>query len=158
VLRRWTPEDVEHAHVYNSDPLVWRYLGAPPARSLDETAERVERLMGYEREYGFTLWAVEEIESGVVIGDCGLIPLERVGPEVELGYRLGRASWGKGYATEAGAAARDLGFERFGLERIYVDVDPDNEGSLAVAGRLGARLIGPATHHGDPVLRHVLER
>ena len=158
MLRSWEPQDVERAHAYNSDPLVWRYIGMTPAGSLDETRERVERLMGVERDYGFTLWPVVEIESGALIGDCGLVPLERVGPEVELGYRLGTASWGRGYATEAAGAVRDLGFERFGLERIYVDVDPDNAGSLAVARKIGARLIGPATHLGDPVLRHVLER
>jgi [ribosomal protein S5]-alanine N-acetyltransferase len=111
-----------------------------------------------ERDHGFTLWPVIEIESGTLIGDCGLQPLERIGPEIELGYRLGSATWGKGYATEAATAVRDLGFERFGLERIYVDVDPPNEGSLAVARKIGARLIGPATSHGAPVLRHVLER
>jgi RimJ/RimL family protein N-acetyltransferase len=136
---------------------VWRFLGGPAA-SLDETRERVERLMRLEEETGYTLWAVEEIASGELIGDCGLIPLERSGPEVELGYRFGSASWGNGYATEAATVVRDLGFERFGLERIYVDVDPDNEGSLNVARKIGARLIGPATHLGDPVLRHVLER
>jgi [ribosomal protein S5]-alanine N-acetyltransferase len=125
---------------------------------MEETRERVERLMQVEREHGYTLWAVVEIESGQVIGDCGLVPLERVGPEVELGYRLGSAGWGRGYATEAALAARDLGFQRFGLDRIYVDVDPDNAGSLGVARKIGARLVGPATHLGEPVLRHVLER
>ena len=40
-------------HAYNSDPLVWRYLGAPAPASLDETRERLERLMGYEREHGY---------------------------------------------------------------------------------------------------------
>jgi [ribosomal protein S5]-alanine N-acetyltransferase len=152
------PEDLEDAHAYNSDPRVWRYIGMTPAVSVDETRERVERLIRVEREHGYTLWPVVELDSGRVIGDCGLIPLERTGPEVELGYRLGSASWGKGYATEAALAARDLGFERFGLERIYVDVDQDNDGSLAVARKIGARLIGPATHIGEPVVRHVIER
>jgi RimJ/RimL family protein N-acetyltransferase len=148
---------VDHAHVYYSNPLVWRYMGAEESRSLDETRERVDDLRDLERDHGFTLWAVVERSSGAVIGDCGLIPLERLGPEVELGYRFGPASWGKGYATEAAVAVRDLGFQRFGLERIYVDVSPGNDGSLNVARKLGARLLGPATHRGDPVLRHVLE-
>jgi ribosomal-protein-alanine N-acetyltransferase len=148
---------VHHAHVYNSDPLVWRYMGVDESRSIEETRERVQGLMDIERDHGFTLWAVVDRASGVVIGDCGLIPLERIGPEVELGYRFGPADWGMGYATEAALAARDLGFERFRLERIYVDVNPGNEGSLNVARKLGARLLGPATHRGQPVLRHVLE-
>ncbi len=148
---------MHHAHVYNSDPLVWRYMGVDESRSIEETRERVQGLMDIERDHGFTLWAVVDRASGVVIGDCGLIPLERIGPEVELGYRFGPADWGMGYATEAALAARDLGFERFCLERIYVDVNPGNEGSLNVARKLGARLLGPATHRGQPVLRHVLE-
>jgi RimJ/RimL family protein N-acetyltransferase len=101
---------------------------------------------------------VAERESGLVVGDAGLQPLARVGPEIELGYRFDPAHWGKGYATEAATAVRDLGFERFGLERIYVDVDPGNAASLNVARKLGGRLIGPAIHDGDPVIRHVLER
>ena len=148
---------MDHAHVYNSDPLVWRYMGVDESRSVEETRERVEVLMDIEREHGFTLWAVVDRASGVVIGDCGLIPLERIGPEVELGYRFGPANWGKGYATEAALAARDLGFDRFRLDQIYVDVNPGNEGSLKVARKLGARLLGPATHRGQPVLRHLLE-
>ena len=130
------------------------WLGGWP---MEYTSDK-EVIAVIERDYGFTLWPVVEIESGALIGDCGLVPLERVGPEVELGYRLATARWGRGYATEAAGAVRDLGFERFGLERIYVDVDPANAGSLAVARKIGARLIGPATHLGDPVLRHVLER
>jgi ribosomal-protein-alanine N-acetyltransferase len=136
---------------------VARFLGEPHT-TLDQTHERIQRLMDFEREHGFTLWPIVERSSGIVIGDCGLIPLERVGPEIELGYRLGSAHWGKGYATEAAVAVRDLGFERFGLERIYVDVDPGNDGSLNVARKLGARLLGPAMHMGDPVQRFVLER
>jgi RimJ/RimL family protein N-acetyltransferase len=132
-------------------------MGVGESRSLEETRARVQGLMDIERDHGFTLWAVVERASGMVIGDCGLIPLERVGPEIELGYRFGPANWGKGYATEAALAARDAGFERFGLERIIVDVNPGNEGSLNVARKLGARLLGPATHRGEPVLRHVLE-
>ena len=128
-----------------------------PSGSLEETGLRIDQLSAIERRHGYTLWAVEEKSTGELIGDCGLIPLERVGPEVELGYRLAPAHWGKGYATEAATAVRDLGFERFGLERIYVDIQPENEGSLNVARKLGARLVGPAMHRGAQVLRFVLE-
>jgi RimJ/RimL family protein N-acetyltransferase len=101
---------------------------------------------------------VVERASGELVGDCGLIPLEGSGPEVELGYRFARAHWGRGFATEAARAARDLGFGRFGLERMYVDVDLANAASQNVARKLGARELGPAVHNGEPVLRFVLER
>ena len=108
MLRSWAPEDLESAHAYQSDPEVWRYIG-DPSRTLDDTRERLERYSGWEREHGYTLWAVVERASGELVGDCGLIPLEGKGPEVELGYRFARAHWGIGYATEAAVAVRDLG-------------------------------------------------
>ena len=99
-----------------------------------------------------------ERACGELVGDCGLIPLEGAGPEVELGYRFARPYWGMGYATEVAVAVRDLGFGRFGLERIYVDVDLANEASQRVARKLGPSEVRPATHKGEPVIRFVLER
>ena len=81
-----------------------------------------------------------------------------VGPEVELGYRFATDHWGKGYATEAATACRDLGFGRYGLERIYVDVHPQNERSQNVARKLGARRLGRAKHRGFDVVRFVIDR
>ncbi len=145
-------------HAIQSDPLVGRYLGRGHSRTIEETRERFERMLGFQRAHGYTLWAVTLADGGEVIGDCGLIPLEGIGPDIELGYRFGRPSWGNGYATEAASACRDVGFERFRLERIYVDIHPENTGSQNVARKLGARLIGPAKHDGFDVLRFVLER
>ena len=129
-----------------------------PTTSIDETRERVERMLGFARDYGFTFWIVENVESGELIGQCGLIPLEGTGPGIELGYRFASAQWGKGYATEAAAACRDIGFDDFGLERIYVDVDPQNEASQNVARKLGARRLGRAKHGGSDVVRFVIDR
>jgi ribosomal-protein-alanine N-acetyltransferase len=137
---------------------VWRYISTEPSRTLEETGVRLDLLTAIERRHGFTLWAVVERETGVLVGDCGLIPLQRLGPEIELGYRLGKPHWGKGYATEAASAARDLGFGRFRLEQILVDVNHDNEASQNVARKIGARLLGDAKRGDDPVLRFVLER
>ena len=145
-------------HAIYSDSLVWRYMGIGPTTTLAESRERLEGMLGYQRDHGFTFWAVTHRETGELLGDCGLIPLEGVGPEVELGYRFARGQWGRGYATEAATACRDLGFERFGLGRIYVDVHPHNERSQHVARKLGARLLGRARHRGFPVLRFVIDR
>jgi [ribosomal protein S5]-alanine N-acetyltransferase len=136
---------------------VWRYIG-DPSQTVDQTRERLERYGGWEREHGYTLWAVVERESGRLVGDCGMIPLEGHGPEVELGYRFDREHWGRGYATEAAVAVRDLGFDRFGLERIYVDVHLDNAASQNVARKLRPSDVRPARHQGHPVIRFVLER
>ena len=145
-------------HAIYSDSLVWRYMGIGPTTTLEESRERLGRMLGHQRDKGYAFWAVTHAETGELLGDCGLIPLEGVGPEVEIGWRFASAHWGKGYATEAGRACRDLGFGRFGLERIYVDIHPQNERSKNVARKLGARLMGPAKHDGFDVLRFVLKR
>lgn len=133
-------------------------MGIGPTSSMQESRERLERMLGYQRAHGFTFWAVTDADTGELLGDCGLIPLEGVGPEVELGYRFGSKYWGKGYATEAAIACRDLGFIRYGLERIYVDVHPQNEASQNVARKIGARLLGRAKHRGFDVVRFVIDR
>jgi ribosomal-protein-alanine N-acetyltransferase len=145
-------------HKIYSESSVWRYMGVGPTTTLEESRERLERMLGYQRDNGYTFWAVTLGDTGELIGDTGLIPLEGVGPEVEIGWRYASAHWGKGYATEAATACRDLGFSRFGLERIYVDVHPQNERSQNVARKLGARKLGPAKHRGFDVVRFVIDR
>lgn len=145
-------------HKIYSESIVWRYMGVGPTTTLEESRERLERMLGYQRDNGYTFWAVTLGDTGELIGDTGLIPLEGVGPEVEIGWRYASAHWGKGYATEAATACRDLGFGRFGLERIYVDVHPQNERSQNVARKLGARKLGPAKHRGFDVVRFVIDR
>jgi RimJ/RimL family protein N-acetyltransferase len=158
VIREFRPEDIQAVHGIYSDSRVWRYMGIGPTTTLEESRERLARMLGYQRDHGYTFWAVTDAAGGELLGDCGLIPLEGVGPDVELGYRLSSAHWGKGYATEAASVCRDLGFDRYGLERIYVDVHPENERSNNVARKLGARLLGRAQHRGFAVLRYVIDR
>jgi RimJ/RimL family protein N-acetyltransferase len=58
---------------------------------------------------------------------------------VELGYRLARSAWGKGYATEATIAVRDHAFTSLGMKRLIAIIDPSNLASVRVAEKLGMR-------------------
>jgi RimJ/RimL family protein N-acetyltransferase len=79
----------------------------------------------------------------VVIGDCGLIPIPfsgqggKRGPDIELGYRLGAAHWGRGYATEAARAVLKFGIEDLGLDRIVAVTHPENHASKRVLVKTG---------------------
>ena len=157
MIRTFVPEDIEAVHAIYSDSLVWRYMGIGPTTTVEESRERLERMLGYQRDHGYTFWAVTLAGSGELVGDTGLIPLEGVGPEVEIGWRYASAHWGKGYATEAAGACRDLGFARFGLDKLIVDIHPQNERSKNVARKLGARELGRAKHRGFDVIRYVIE-
>jgi ribosomal-protein-alanine N-acetyltransferase len=85
-------------------------------------------------------------------------------PAVEVGWRLARSAWGKGYATEAARAALTFGFEQVGLEEIVAFTAVGNQRSRAVMERLGMShapaddFDHPGIPAGHPLRRHVLYR
>jgi [ribosomal protein S5]-alanine N-acetyltransferase len=89
-----------------------------------------------ERILKFTV-AVALKKEGSLIGWCGLGPLEFAPAEIELYYGLAKKYWGKGYATEAGAAILDYGFNTIGLNKIVAVVNPENSASVKVLEKLG---------------------
>jgi RimJ/RimL family protein N-acetyltransferase len=150
-LRPFTEQDVEPLHALMQDPDVMRYVGDRRVPTPQETWRAVAAWIGHWALRGYGLWAIEERDSGDVIGRAGLInPLDWPGPEV--GYLLGRRWWGRGYATEAAGAAMDWGFATIGFERLLSLIDPANAPSIAVAERLGERLEGEVDLWGHRVL------
>jgi RimJ/RimL family protein N-acetyltransferase len=153
LLRRWRPADAEPLAAINADPEVMRYIGrgAVLGRGLsDDLLTRFEREW---RDRGFGLWAVEEQATpGELLGFCGLsVPmfLPEVLPCVEVGWRLARAAWGRGLATEAARAALAFGFgPEHGMREILAIVSPGNERSLRVAEKLGMTLRPDRFHAG----------
>ena len=93
----------------------------------------------YAQDSGTGPWAVVEKRNATTIGYCGLFYYPDVcgHPETEIGYRLVRAWWGKGYATEAVTAVRDYGFTRLGKSRLIAMIDPQNLASIRVAKKSG---------------------
>ncbi len=90
---------------------------------------------------GYGPWAVVEKERERVAGYCGLFyyPNLAGSQEIEIGYRLARGYWGRGYATEAALAVRDFGFNVLGFSRLAALIDPGNLASIRVAVKLGMK-------------------
>ena len=87
-------------------------------------------------------WALEEKNSGQFVGTSGLHRPERNDwPGVEVGWTLNPDYWGRGYATEAGAAAVRYGFDQLKVDKLFSCILLDNYRSQAVAKRLGFRLL-----------------
>lgn len=107
--------------------------------------------------WGFGMWAVVEKRNSEVIGYCGLSRFPAVGgrAEIELGYRLSRAYWGNGFATEAAVFVRDYAFGRVGLARLISIIDPGNTRSIRVATKLGMKyekdVMFPQYDHPDHI-------
>jgi RimJ/RimL family protein N-acetyltransferase len=136
---------------------VMRWVAPNRPLRADESAALLTRIEDHWREHGYGLWALEPREDGAgCIGFAGLaIPafLPDVLPAVEVGWRLDRAWWGRGLATEAARASVAYGFETLGLRSVLSIIDRGNERSLRVAAKLGMR-PGPDRLH--PVTRRRL--
>lgn len=154
-LRRFAPTDHAALNRVFGDPEVMRF-GDGIQSPAWVRGWLHECLAGYERR-GYGPWAVVENSSGALIGYCGLFFFPDINgwPEVEIGYRLARAWWGRGYATEAVIAARDYAGNTLGLSRLIALIDPDNLASIRVAEKAGLRyeadVMLPGYTHPDRV-------
>jgi ribosomal-protein-alanine N-acetyltransferase len=146
-LRRLRPSDEPDLVALDSDPEVMRYVGSPAGvKSREETLERVRQRIGADHgPIGF--WRVESRAGGTFYGLAALIPMPS-GDDVELAYRLLRSAWGRGIASEAGAALRDHAFGTVGLPRLVAVTYPDNRASQRVLDKLGFARQGDLDYKG----------
>lgn len=156
VLRAATVGDADALYAMNSDPEVMRYTGEATPTSLADMRDRIAAYPDFER-HGYGRWVCEEKSTGEVIGFAGLKYLEDFGV-VDVGYRLRRAWWGRGLATEAARASVDFGLSTLGLTKIVAFVEPANAASIRVAEKLGMTLAGPFDYDGTPCLEYVIAR
>ncbi|MFF1816513.1 GNAT family N-acetyltransferase [Kribbella sp. NPDC058245] len=138
-LREFTPADLDLLVELDSDPEVMRFLTGK-ATPRGEIADVV--LPGMLRVYGehpgLGTFAAEEKSGGAFVGWFGLQPTADPGT-VDVGYRLNRAAWGKGYATEGTRMLIDYAFGELQVERVVADTMAVNHRSRAVMRRSGLR-------------------
>lgn len=139
ILRPPQPQDSAPWMDFLSDPEATRFLGGPYAPAM--AWRFVNVTAGGWLMQGFSMFSVIEKASGQWIGRLGpWFPAEW--PGTEIGWGLVRAAWGKGYATEGAAAAADWAFANLGWTEMIHTIAPENTPSIAVAKRLGSRLLG----------------
>jgi len=164
-LRQWCAADLEPFASLNADPVVIEFLSRCLTRA--ESDEFGERVRSELAQRGWGLWAVEVREQGEFIGFVGLSEPSfeaHFTPCTEIGWRLARSSWGRGYATEAARACLDFAFRSLGLSEVVAFTVPANARSRAVMERLGMRhdaagdFDHPRLPAGHPLQRHVLYR
>ena len=166
LMRRWRDEDRGPFAALNADPAVMEHMTATLTR--DQSDAHVDRIEACWNERGLGLWAIEVPGVAPFIGYVGLWPADDLtgAGTVEVGWRLARAHWGNGYATEAACEALRFGFEQVGLDEIVSFTVPQNQRSRRVMERIGLRHdpSGDFDHPrvdpvADPALvRHVLYR
>jgi len=136
-LRQWREEDLEPWAALNADPEVMRYFRATMTRAQsDDWARTIHSRIAL---HGWGLWAIEVRGGPEFIGFVGLNRPRfeaHFMPAIEVGWRLARAYWGHGYATEAAAAALAFAFDELQCPEVVSFADAGNERSLAVMRRL----------------------
>ena len=147
VIRTFEPMDAEPWLAMVTDPEFRRFLPPGPVPTMESFQNAIERRHAMERDHGYAMWAVDVRETGAFVGQCGFQPVERTGPEVELAYHFNRASWNKGYATEAATEVLAHGLGSIGLDRVIALVVPENIGSWRVLEKIGMRYEGLADYY-----------
>jgi len=151
VLRQFTGDDVGNLFDLNSDPEVMRYLtgGRPTPR--EEIRDQIIpfHLAVYDRFDRLGTWAVESAATGEFLGWFHFRP----GPgtdttNVDLGYRLRRSAWNKGYATEGSRALISMGFTDLGVERVFAHAMAVNAASRRVMEKCGLTLVRTNPYEG----------
>jgi len=164
-LREWRDSDLAPFAALNADAQVMRYFPEPLDRAASDAL--VGRIRDHFVRHGFGPWAVEISGVAECAGFVGLmVPAfeAHFTPCVEIGWRLARAVWGRGYATEAARAALDYAFTALKADEVVAMTVPSNRPSRAVMERLGMTR-DPADDFDHPNLpvghalqRHVLYR
>lgn len=143
VLRRFTPDDVDALYDLDADPAVTRHIngGRPTPREQIRDELLPRWLAQYDEVPGFGRWAALEKATGAFLGWFALTADPAEPGTAELGYRLRRAAWGRGYATEGSRALVDKGFAELGLRRVTANTMTVNTGSRRVMEKTGLRFL-----------------
>ena len=164
LLRCWRDEDRDPYAAMNADSAVMEYFPALQGREMSNAS-----IDGWQAQFakeGWSNWAVEVKATGDFAGFVGLsVPRRSLpcSPCVEIGWRLPRAHWGRGYASEAARAALRVGFEQVGLDEIVSFTALGNSRSRAVMERIGMRNSNedfehPGVPEGHRLRMHCLYR
>ena len=163
ILRQWRDSDCAPFAAMNADADVMRHFPAPLTR--EESDALANRIAAVIDARGYGLFALERRDDGAFIGFTGLWDVAfpcPVNGEVEIGWRLCRDAWGRGYATEAALAALDFGFDGLLLPRIVSFTTTTNAASQAVMRRIGMErrealdFDHPRIDPASPLRRHVV--
>ncbi|MHB8531065.1 MAG: GNAT family N-acetyltransferase [Caulobacteraceae bacterium] len=164
-LRPWREADRRGWLAMMADPEVATWLGG--VLHAPQAGEAFDRLKASVETSGLGMWAAERTADGELVGSIGVrrVPAERnhpMGGMVEVGWRLKRAAWGFGYASEGAAAALSWAFANLDISEIVAYTSRANARSRGVMRRIGmirdpARDFDhPSLAEGHPLRRHIV--
>ncbi|RFC55346.1 GNAT family N-acetyltransferase [Brumimicrobium aurantiacum] len=146
-FRNWKDEDLNAFTLLNADTEVMEHF--PKSLDRQETMEFIQRLKAHYETHGYNYFAVELLENGELLGFIGLAyqnyEVDFL-PAVDIGWRLKKSAWGKGYATEGALRCLDFGFNNLNLEKIISTCTLQNKKSEKVMQKIGMKKVKKFKH------------
>lgn len=146
-FRNWRDKDVAQFAAMNANEEVMHYFES--TISYSETADKIKAMQDLYADSGFCYFAVEILETGEFIGCIGFGRKDFESdftPMVDIGWRLNKPFWGRGYATEGAKRCLEYGFEALELETIYAIAPEINKPSIAVMEKIGMKFDQSFNH------------
>ncbi len=163
ILRERTLNDLEYCLDMDRDDEVVKFIPVikelvdGPLASKEKHIQFIKDRMEAKYPKGMGYWTIET-KSNEFVGWIMLIPIDGVGPEIEMGWRLNRKSWGKGYATEAAKVILQYALEHLDLQEIVADINKHNRGSIRVAEKLGFTNEGTYANNSETDVRYSISQ
>jgi RimJ/RimL family protein N-acetyltransferase len=136
-LRPFTDADADALFALHSNTYVLRYWDSPPWSEPSRAEGFIETCLRIEEEGTGARLAIDRRSDGAFLGWCGLTSWNPTYRSASLGYVLGEAAWGHGYATEAAGALLRWGYDTLALNRVQAEADTRNAASARVLEKLG---------------------
>ncbi len=158
LLRVFEETDLDAFAAIEADPEVMRYFTSGP-RSREHAGRGVTWFRELQVKYGYSLWAVVHKADNHFIGFSGLVPQHIDGNlEVEIGYKLAKAYWNQGLATEAARAVRIWAFQNLDVPHLISIIDLANVASQRVAEKTGMRYVRNVEYDGKACRIYMVPR
>lgn len=146
-FREWQPSDIPLMAAINADPDVMAFFPTP--QSYQQTIAFVERMQQLFAHKGFCYFAVDTLDDGAFIGFIGLSEQtfeSEFTPCTDIGWRLSKETWGKGYATEGAIKCLDYAFNQLAQKKIYAMAPRINQRSEHIMIKIGMKKTSDFTH------------
>lgn len=146
-FRNWSYDDLEEFAKLNSDEAVMEHF--PKTLSMEEVRDLIDQLKKHFAKNGFTYYATEILGTQEFIGMIGLAFQEyqtKYTPAIDIGWRLKRNAWGKGYATEGAKRCLEYGFNELAIKKIISVCTVKNKKSENVMKKIGMTKVGEFNH------------
>lgn len=159
-LRPLAPNDLDLLVALDADPEVRRYVDQPQAPTVEVYRQRLPRMLtryGAHREPAY--WVGEDVFSKTFYGWFHLRPVDDDLSTWDLGFRLRRQVWGRGFATEGAAALVERAFRQLRAVRVVAHVLEGHAASRRVLEKVGLRVEKHYLHRGElPAVAYILKR